>query len=74
EQRSWINIEYARGRTARQCHQGLQEACGKSALPLQNNSTVPRKLLEGLCDTAVLYDLWHIQSLSNSVVPISKTS
>jgi len=33
EQRSWIKIECARGRTARQCHQGLQEACGESALP-----------------------------------------
>ena len=31
EQRSWIKIECARGRTARQCHQGLQEACGESA-------------------------------------------
>ncbi|PNF42435.1 hypothetical protein B7P43_G09589 [Cryptotermes secundus] len=30
EQRSWIKIECARGRTARQCHQGLQEACGES--------------------------------------------
>jgi len=33
EQRNWIKIECARGRTARQCHQGLQEACGQSALP-----------------------------------------
>ncbi|XP_055928043.1 uncharacterized protein LOC129959245 [Argiope bruennichi] len=33
EQRSWIKIERARGRTARQCHLGLQEACGESALP-----------------------------------------
>ncbi|PNF32274.1 hypothetical protein B7P43_G16951 [Cryptotermes secundus] len=33
EQRSWIKIECARGHTARQCHQGLQEACGESALP-----------------------------------------
>ncbi|PNF21537.1 hypothetical protein B7P43_G12732 [Cryptotermes secundus] len=33
EQRNWIKIEYSRGRTARQCHQGLQEACGESALP-----------------------------------------
>ncbi|KAG8234140.1 hypothetical protein J437_LFUL007507 [Ladona fulva] len=34
EQRSWIKIECARGRTARQCrHQGLQEACRDSALP-----------------------------------------
>ncbi|PNF17990.1 hypothetical protein B7P43_G17351 [Cryptotermes secundus] len=33
EQRSWIKIECARGRTARQCCQGLQEACGESALP-----------------------------------------
>ncbi|PNF34053.1 hypothetical protein B7P43_G01170, partial [Cryptotermes secundus] len=33
EQRSWIKIECARGCTARQCHQGLQEACRESALP-----------------------------------------
>ncbi|KAG8232166.1 hypothetical protein J437_LFUL012238 [Ladona fulva] len=33
EQRSWIKIECAKGRTARQCHQGLQEVCGDSALP-----------------------------------------
>ncbi|PNF26722.1 hypothetical protein B7P43_G02698 [Cryptotermes secundus] len=33
QERSWIQIEYARGRTARQCHQGLQEACGESAFP-----------------------------------------
>jgi len=33
EQRSWIKIECARGRTAQQCHQGLQEACWESALP-----------------------------------------
>ena len=32
EQRSWTKIECARGRTARQCRQGLQEACGESAL------------------------------------------
>jgi len=35
---------------------------------------IPRKPLEDLDDTVVLYGLWHIQSLSNSVVPISKTS
>ncbi|GBN40553.1 hypothetical protein AVEN_189821-1 [Araneus ventricosus] len=33
EQRSWIKIDCARGRTARQCHQSPQEACGESALP-----------------------------------------
>ncbi|GBN30822.1 hypothetical protein AVEN_251201-1 [Araneus ventricosus] len=32
----------------------------------------PRKPLEDLDDTVVLYDLWHTQSLSNSVVPVSK--
>ena len=46
EQRSWMKIECARGRTARQCHQGLQEACGESALPYR---TVARwvKAFEG---------------------------
>ena len=33
EQRTWLKIECARGRTARECHQGLQEACGAAALP-----------------------------------------
>ncbi|PNF37863.1 hypothetical protein B7P43_G07421 [Cryptotermes secundus] len=33
EQRSWIKFECAKGRTARQYHQGLQGACGESALP-----------------------------------------
>ncbi|PNF19277.1 hypothetical protein B7P43_G07503 [Cryptotermes secundus] len=33
EQWSWIKIECTRGCTARHCHQGLQEACGESALP-----------------------------------------
>ncbi|PSN38998.1 hypothetical protein C0J52_14026 [Blattella germanica] len=33
EQRTWLKIECARGRTASECHQGLQEACGAAALP-----------------------------------------
>ena len=33
ERRSWIKIECVRRRTALQCHKGLQEACGESALP-----------------------------------------
>ncbi|KAJ4437244.1 hypothetical protein ANN_17379 [Periplaneta americana] len=33
EQRSWLKIQRARGRTARQCHQGLQEVCDAAALP-----------------------------------------
>src|ERR1043166_7500036 len=33
EQRSWIKIEVARGRTAKECHQGLVEAAGSCALP-----------------------------------------
>jgi hypothetical protein len=35
---------------------------------------IPRKHLENLDDTVVLYGLWHIQSISNFVVPVSKTS
>jgi hypothetical protein len=35
---------------------------------------IPRKPLEDLDDTVMLYGLWHIQYLSNSVVPVSKTS
>jgi hypothetical protein len=33
EQRSWIKIQVAHGKNARQCHQGLIEACGNDALP-----------------------------------------
>ena len=33
EQRTWIKIVCARGRTAKQCHRGLQEACDAAALP-----------------------------------------
>jgi hypothetical protein len=35
---------------------------------------IPRKPLEDLDGTVVLYGHWHIQSLSNSAVPVSKTS
>ena len=33
DQRNWLEIECARGRNARQCYEGLQEACGERALP-----------------------------------------
>lgn len=33
EQRSWIKIEVARGRSTQECFQGLREACGDVALP-----------------------------------------
>ena len=33
EQRTWIKIEVARGKNARECHSGLREACGNEALP-----------------------------------------
>ncbi|KAJ4429935.1 hypothetical protein ANN_22139 [Periplaneta americana] len=33
EQRYWLKIQSVRGRTARQCHDGLVEACGETALP-----------------------------------------
>jgi hypothetical protein len=33
EQRSWIKIQVARNKNARQCHQRLFEACGNDALP-----------------------------------------
>ena len=47
EQRSWIKIERARGRTARQCHQGLQEACGESALPYRTVARWVKAFNEG---------------------------
>ena len=33
EQRSWIKIEVAQGRSTQECFQGLCEACGDAALP-----------------------------------------
>jgi len=47
EQRSWIKIECARGRTARQSHQGLQEACGEFALPYRTVARWVKALNEG---------------------------
>ncbi|PNF32315.1 hypothetical protein B7P43_G16249 [Cryptotermes secundus] len=47
EQRSWIKIDYARGRTARQCHQGLQEACGESTLPYRTVARWVKAFNEG---------------------------
>ena len=39
DKRSWLKIECARGRNARQGYKDLQEACGERALPYH---TVPR--------------------------------
>ncbi|PNF26790.1 hypothetical protein B7P43_G17675, partial [Cryptotermes secundus] len=47
EQRSWIKIEYARGHTACQCHQGLHEACGESALPYRTVARWVKAFNEG---------------------------
>ncbi|KFM70806.1 Mariner Mos1 transposase, partial [Stegodyphus mimosarum] len=40
-------VECARGRTARQCHQGLQEACGESALPYRTVARWVKAFNEG---------------------------
>jgi len=47
EQWSWIKIECARGHTARQCHQDLQEACGESALPYRTVARWVKAFNEG---------------------------
>ncbi|PNF44127.1 hypothetical protein B7P43_G03184 [Cryptotermes secundus] len=47
KQRSWIKIECTRGRTARQCHQGLQQACGESALPYRTVARWVKAFNEG---------------------------
>ncbi|PNF33091.1 Dynein heavy chain 10, axonemal [Cryptotermes secundus] len=52
DQRSWIKIECARGRTARQCHQGLQEACGESALPYRTVARWVKAFNEGCQNVA----------------------
>ena len=38
DQRSWIKIEIARGRSAQTCFQGLREACGDAALPYRSGT------------------------------------
>ncbi|KAJ4437310.1 hypothetical protein ANN_17448 [Periplaneta americana] len=47
DQRSWLKIQCARGRTARQCHQGLQEACGAAALPYRTVARWVRAFRQG---------------------------
>jgi len=47
EKRSWIKIECARGRTARQFHQGLKEACGESVLPYRTVARWVKAFNEG---------------------------
>ena len=39
EQRTWIKIQCARGRMAKQCHRGLQEAWDAAALPYRTVAT-----------------------------------
>ncbi|GBL90081.1 hypothetical protein AVEN_135444-1 [Araneus ventricosus] len=63
ERRSWIKIECARGRTTRQCHQGLQEACGESAWPYRTVTSDRRHTIRelsretGLAHTTVFHIL-----------------
>ena len=54
EQGSWIKIECARGRKARQCHQGLQEACGECALPYRTVAKWVKAFNEGRQNVADL--------------------
>jgi hypothetical protein len=47
EQRSWIKIEVARGRSAQDCFQGLREACGYTALPYRTVALWVKVFREG---------------------------
>ncbi|PNF41423.1 hypothetical protein B7P43_G14125 [Cryptotermes secundus] len=47
EQRSWIKIEVARGRSAQNCYQGLREACGDTALPYRTVARLVKLFREG---------------------------
>ncbi|KAJ4434583.1 hypothetical protein ANN_23145 [Periplaneta americana] len=47
EQRSWLKIQSARGHTARQCHDGLVEACGETALSYRTVARWVRAFNEG---------------------------
>ncbi|KAJ4428030.1 hypothetical protein ANN_24044 [Periplaneta americana] len=53
EQRSWIKIEVARGRSAQECFQGLREACGDAALPYHIVARWVKAFREGLVGSAV---------------------
>ncbi|KAJ4431732.1 hypothetical protein ANN_20334 [Periplaneta americana] len=53
EQRSWIKIEVARGRSAQECFQGLREACGDAALPYRTVARWVKAFREGLVGSAV---------------------
>ncbi|XP_068082593.1 tyrosine-protein phosphatase non-receptor type 9-like [Anabrus simplex] len=67
EQRSWIKIECARGRTSRQCHQGLQEACGKSALPYRTVARCVKPFNDGRQTVADIHQTGHPTSVSEEV-------
>ena len=57
------------------CHILASLVEGLPTLPLFCKAMqIPRNPLEDPDDTVVLYGLWHIESLSNSVVPVWKTS
>ena len=47
EQQSWLKIQCAQSRTARQCHEGLVETCGETALPYRTVVTWVRTFNEG---------------------------
>ncbi|KAJ4433872.1 hypothetical protein ANN_16185 [Periplaneta americana] len=53
EQRSWIKIEVARGRSAQECFQELHEACGDAALPYRTVARWVKAFWEGLVGSAV---------------------
>jgi len=47
DQRSWIKIEVAQGRSAQTCLQGLREACGDAALPYRTVARWVKLFREG---------------------------
>ncbi|GFU16268.1 HTH_48 domain-containing protein [Trichonephila clavipes] len=55
EQCSWIKIECDRGRTARQCHLGLQNPCTESTLPYRTVARWVKAFREGRQNVADMY-------------------
>ncbi|PSN57940.1 hypothetical protein C0J52_00193 [Blattella germanica] len=47
DQRSWLKIECARGRYARQCYEILQDVCGENALPYRTVARWVKAFNEG---------------------------
>ena len=72
EQRSWIKIEVARGRSTLECFQGLREVCGDAMLPYRTLVQWVKAFREGR--DAVQDNLRrgrpHVENISTPCFPV----